>query len=595
MDHEDMKDLKLMVERLNRSPFSMGLSLVTFHNKSPAEMLQLVNDVFAYLDPKMKKDLRDEPQDVYGQRMLEFLLGTINYKPDTGDIAAFTEKFLQAKQETIYPVLYWLTDQLEILKKRAYLARFLTNIEVPEEMFADNTVVGLFQEYKALQAEFKEIHKTIDKERLGSLKPAELEAEIEQLTQEKEQLNAKLRGLKERVQNSPQYSNVNFQEVLAVTHSLRKEQEEEAKLYQSLQEEKHKRDRAEQLFQQTKANLKRLEDSDITKSQPQNILRKQRDDVKKLRERASAKLGEEIKKREKLLHDLDDVVSSSPLSEEQVNSLTIEVNELTRVVDDLTEKRDRLHSAADGKIGFYRERVSAVEKKKEKLQESIAELEDEKRDAENDLKQLDNDLRALEVAGEKPKTDQQMKQYMKELTKKTEIYKKMKTELQFGRDEIGVLNKTQEILKSKLDNLQEFTEDLEKQRGVQGALTVQGELEAVSSNKADVDNTKGATLDDISRLVANITATLKQRKNKLAPQIKELRAIRNKFEEVEVGYLAKKKVHDNIALGLESERVSLEKEVEGNTIAIHEDKVRSTYLTVCLPSHKFVWISCHKN
>ena len=57
---------------------------------------------------------------------------------------------------------------------------------------------------------------------------------------------------------------------------------------------------------------------------------------------------------------------------------------------------------------------------------------------------------------------------------------------------------------------QEFNEDLEKERGVQGALGVQGELEAVSSQKADIDNTKGQTLDQISRIVADITSTLKQ-------------------------------------------------------------------------------------
>lgn len=110
---------------------------------------------------------------------------------------------------------------------------------------------------------------------------------------------------------------------------------------------------------------------------------------------------------------------------------------------------------------------------------------------------------------------------------------------------------------------------------------MQGELEQVSSTKADVDNTKGATLDDISRIVASITATLKQKKNKLAPQIKELRAIRTKFEEVEVGYLKRKKVHDNIALGLQSERLSLEQEVEGNIKGINEEE-SAYHLLNCL-------------
>ena len=43
---------------------------------------------------------------------------------------------------------------------------------------------------------------------------------------------------------------VNFAEILEATHNLRKEQEEEGKLYQSLQEEKQKLLVAEQKFQQ---------------------------------------------------------------------------------------------------------------------------------------------------------------------------------------------------------------------------------------------------------------------------------------------------------------------------------------------------------
>jgi intraflagellar transport protein 81 len=37
----------------------------------------------------------------------------------------------------VYPLLSWLLSRMEDLSKRAYLARYLRNIDVPEEMFAD--------------------------------------------------------------------------------------------------------------------------------------------------------------------------------------------------------------------------------------------------------------------------------------------------------------------------------------------------------------------------------------------------------------------------------------------------------------------------
>lgn len=195
----EISELQVIVEALNNEPFNLGLTLVAFHGKSSIELLQLVNDIFAYLDSAHKSNIRDEPEAQYKERMLSFLLGVLNYKPADGDIKVLSEKFIAGDQGVIYPFLFWMLDQLGPLKKRAYLFRYLKNVDVPEEMFADTAVVSLFQEYKALQGEFKEVHKMTDKERQGKLDPNELQTEIEQLTTEKEQLLTKLTKLKEKV------------------------------------------------------------------------------------------------------------------------------------------------------------------------------------------------------------------------------------------------------------------------------------------------------------------------------------------------------------------------------------------------------------
>lgn len=46
---------------------------MTFDELSPSELLQLLNDVFAHLDEAHKIDVRDEPPDIGGPRMLQFL------------------------------------------------------------------------------------------------------------------------------------------------------------------------------------------------------------------------------------------------------------------------------------------------------------------------------------------------------------------------------------------------------------------------------------------------------------------------------------------------------------------------------------------
>jgi intraflagellar transport protein 81 len=153
-------DLKVIIESLNAAPFSMALTLVDLHRKTPLELLQVVNDVFADIDSQQRSDLRDEAQEAMAHRMLEFVL-ILNYKHDM-DISEFQEAFLTGRTNVVYPFLLWCLERRESLKKRAYLARYLKTVDIPEEYFADETVVSLFQNYGELQAEFKTTHREVE-------------------------------------------------------------------------------------------------------------------------------------------------------------------------------------------------------------------------------------------------------------------------------------------------------------------------------------------------------------------------------------------------------------------------------------------------
>merc|ERR1719223_2592659 len=78
-------------------------------------------------------------------------------------------------------------------------------------------------------------------------------------------------------------------------------------------------------------------------------------------------------------------------------------------------------------------------------------------------------------------------------------------------------------------------------------------LEKASIEKSQIDRAKGKTLDEISAIVQKINAQLKDKKNKLAPQIKALRSVRQNFQQVEVKYLEKKSAYDNAKSSMEAE------------------------------------------
>jgi intraflagellar transport protein 81 len=48
---------------------------------------------------------------------------------------------MRGNPAVIYPLLYWLLQRLAELKKRSYLARYLRPVDIPEEFFADASLV----------------------------------------------------------------------------------------------------------------------------------------------------------------------------------------------------------------------------------------------------------------------------------------------------------------------------------------------------------------------------------------------------------------------------------------------------------------------
>ena len=109
--------------------------------------------------------------------------------------------------------------------------------------------------------------------------------------------------------------------------------------------------------------------------------------------------------------------------------------------------------------------------------------------------------------------------------------------------------------RSRTPNLSEFMETFERERSMAQS------LENVSEQTAAANASKAQSLDEISAYVKQLSANLKQRKTKLAPQIKgtralsvqarslmracalaELRAVRQRFEQVDADYAQRKKV-----------------------------------------------------
>jgi intraflagellar transport protein 81 len=74
-----MSAQQFIVDRLNEPPFNMRLTLVAFDEKSPFELLEIVNAIMAQLSTDHQVDLRDETPDATANRMTDFLK-VLNFK-----------------------------------------------------------------------------------------------------------------------------------------------------------------------------------------------------------------------------------------------------------------------------------------------------------------------------------------------------------------------------------------------------------------------------------------------------------------------------------------------------------------------------------
>ena len=138
----------------------------------------------------------------------------------------------------------------------------------------------------------------------------------------------------------------------------------------------------------------------------------------------------------------------------------------------------------------------------------------------------------------------------------------MREELSTVRAELVVLQRTEQVLKTRHTNLDDFNAELEKSKGVEGYRGTQRALEDMAEKTNQIDETKGLTLEQISTMVEHISREFKQQQAKLQPLMAELKKTRVSYQDIEATYLDKKATYDKVAVGLEMEKAALEKECD---------------------------------
>ncbi|XP_035233139.1 intraflagellar transport protein 81 homolog [Stegodyphus dumicola] len=546
------EQIKFIIQELNKEPFNKKFNLISFDSLRTDILLQILNDVFSEVDSKMKMDVRAEDPEQMVLKSLNFLR-ILKYKPpETMEMSEFRQGLVTGEKSVIYHILEWILRRMPELKKRAYLAQFLMKVELPPDIEGDADIRELYDQYENVIEEFKEVHKQYEALKSSGFSTQEIRKDLEHMEEERDQLIKKIERLKMKVESHP-----NVDAMLSVAKSLREERDLADSLNRQKMEQRNALTHAEQKIQRLNQQLKELKLSSLGAT-PETLVQKLEESIKVNSYLVKEKLPKEMASQRKYISDLQKIVSQPALSHADLEQINKKIQEVNNEIHEFIENRMRNNNPIDDKLSLFRQQVSILAHKKERAAEDLNSARAQLVELQAQLETRKSDNKGSE--GEYLKGDE-FKRYVNKLRGKSNIYKKKRQEMAELKTECGILSRTVDILQQKESAVTKTLAQLEMQKGVSGFHTAQDELEKVSSIKAELDEKKGQTLEEMSVMVQKLNLKIAEKKARLAPVIKELRPLRQQCQDMSFEYEQKKQAYDSCALGLESNISKIEQEV----------------------------------
>lgn len=244
------------------------------------------------------------------------------------------------------------------------------------------------------------------------------------------------------------------------------------------------------------------------------------------------KLPKELESRRRIVENLERVTGQPVLGKDDITDIRRKISDLQAEMNELTEKKNVTNDPMEDKLTLFRQQAAIIARKKDGTAERLHDIRNEASLVEEEVAGKRDQVKS--VAGETLLKGDDFKRYVTSLRTKSNLYKEKRAELSELKAEYGVLSRTAEVLREREEHLHRQVEALEREKGVTGFRDAQDELEKVAGAKAEIDEAKGKTLEEMSTLVQQLSMKINERKARLAPIIKELRPLRLQCQELQV-------------------------------------------------------------
>ena len=547
-DKMSSMDIQFIVQNL-KSLLHFDLSLVSFSEKTSEQLIRLMVKAFSKLSDIFARQVRgqDNLSDLVS-RVAQFLR-SVKYQPSV-DQSTFLSGLEHGDTDIIYPIFKWILhpSQRGQIGERAFVGYYLSDIQLPEDLLQDYDCMEIRSQNKVLQQTFIGKHKELSNWRKKVENPKEVKKQIGKLEQEQELLHKKIDKTTTKVKSKVHRERLD--ELREVCSALRRQQDEEAYLRSAMEQQHYQFQVAEEKYNAAVSKLQEIKQSLSTNEgssgDPECLLVSLQEETRENRVAVNEKLPRETELKHKHLSILQYVLQESlkggGWNEGRLSELQRGNAEKKQEIELLQQQHMQSLNKTQEDIQLVQQRQMAnmVSRKKKELERAVEQLMEDKdhlaRQYEEKAMSAEESRRERESAAAMHSQEEYdaLKSQVKSLTKEYQGLKASNTEL---HAEGLVLERTVSIL-GHLEGASGSRHDPSSELS-----RTAKQIGEVQVAKSEVDEMKSMQLEKISGLVRDINKSIKERKAKLAPQIKELRVLRGKYKEVEETYLERKKEH----------------------------------------------------
>uniref|UniRef100_A0A1I7ZJG6 IFT81_CH domain-containing protein n=1 Tax=Steinernema glaseri TaxID=37863 RepID=A0A1I7ZJG6_9BILA len=506
--------LKTIIDSLNAEPFNAGLDVVTFSALPNDKLLQHLSNVICWVDGEPFIDIKREGADETAFRIFN-ALRIIRYRPpaDIESLQEWRSQIVEGEPTALYPIFDYIFSNIEEVREKMYLARFLIRVDIPAEYQSDPEIAELLSQTNVLMDQFKEVHQEASKVRSNSDAVEDIMRDLKLMDEEKDQLKRKIDIIQRKTQR---ISNMDKHLALATLH--RKEQERAEDLQTQKQAGRNAEIIAEQQMQRLDGVLQDLEKTSKAMDFA-GMIETLEEEIATDRYMSEEKLAGELEAACIALDDLKKIVSIPVMDRRDIDELKREIENKNAEVIQITEERDNREQQIDESLSIYRHQANAVQRKKAGLADQLQRAREELATITESVEMHRQEL--IEKSGtDEFITSVQFKTYGERLRVKSNAFKRKNSELDRLTTEISISEETLHLLQSQWQDLRDQIE----RSGVSVSENLEEEVRIPERPKTA--KPKSTDVEELKDMVREMTERLNEEKtevNMLTERVRDQR------------------------------------------------------------------------